>query len=279
MNKSKLYASGVSAAALLMLLLAAKSADAITKKLQVNVPETSVYLEPEERSPAIAVLHSGDIVSLASTRMFRKQWYYIYFKAPGSTVLKSGYVLIEAVRPMYRVTRVITINEEKSESASRESSDSPGICWGMPSSEIRRRAGQPSDQESRDGLLILCYTGRAWERSCHVGYIFEDDRLAGTRYRFVTEGGCLAEYRRLKSILCDRFGLPEEDLAQWRPGSSQEEESQWEKAVHSGDLACLSSWKTEESRIRLSLNRVDSGVSLSVEMTEHDRGGIENPGL
>jgi hypothetical protein len=254
-----------------LLILVPVFSQASTKKLQVCTPSAQIHLDPEAESPVIAVLDQGDFVSQASDRLFRNAWLYIYFKSHGSSALKSGYIHRDSVIKLFRATRVITIEDNRG--SGPKDPVSPGLRWGMPSSEIQRRVGRPASLENHEGNTVLHYRGHALERPCLIGYVFADDRLASTRYHFETGNRHLAEYGNLKTKLEERYGRPVEDLAVWKDNRYRENSGLWDRAVDLGELACSTFWRTEFSDIRLNLNRGQAGVNLLVEISDRDFKG------
>lgn len=256
---------------LLLLILVPVFSQASAKKLQIRTPAARIHLDPASDSPVIAVLDQGDFVSQASDRLFRNAWLYVYFKSKGSSILKSGYIHKDSVLKLYRVTKVITIEDTRG--GESEDPVSPGLRWGMPRSEIQRRIGSPARLENQDGNTVLHYRGHALQRPCLIGYVFSNDRLASTRYIFNTGNRHMAEYHNLKTKLQERYGRPVEDLAVWKDNRYREDSGSWDRAIDLGELACSTFWRTESSDIRLNLNRGQAGVDLSIEISDRELNG------
>ena len=63
------------------------------KKMQISSDSTNVYLKPDLNSTVVSVLGKGELVSLASSRRFRKEFIYVYFRTPGGALkLRLTYV-------------------------------------------------------------------------------------------------------------------------------------------------------------------------------------------
>ena len=197
----------------------------MAKQLEITAAEASVHMQPDQRSPVLAVLSRGDVVTLASPRKFRRTWNYVYFTSPGSSSLKSGYVHDEAVTKLYESVKCITFEENGASAAtSQRAVAAPGIHWGMADEEVRNCLGEPTNTTVMNEFRILRYKKDVVGLACNIDYMFSSqDKLVKTRYSFAQsipeKNEYIADFIKLNEHLEETYGQPQRDNRIWHDPS------------------------------------------------------------
>jgi hypothetical protein len=240
------------------------------KKLIVVADQAQIYLEPDQRSPVIATLRKGDILTLSSERKFRRIFNYVYFTSQNTGCTKSGYVLDSLVDRLFNVTKVITIqgNSTKNTKVIRSKVYLEGAEWGMSVNQLKRIEGKPVHTGESQGYVIIGYQDKILERDCLIGYYFSENRLRGAKLSFLEQHANknqnIADFKRIKELLVQKYGRPVEDKISWEDVTHKEDIAEWGNAISLGHLEYLSKWSTRHTEVLLHLFGEEDEISLEV---------------
>jgi hypothetical protein len=240
------------------------------KKLIVVANQAQIYLEPDQKSPVIATLKKGDILTLSSERKFRRIFNYVYFTSQNTGCTKSGYVLDSLVDKLFNVTKVITIqgNSTKNTKVIRSKVYLERAKWGMSSNQLKRIEGKPAHTGESQGYKIMGYQNRILERDCLVGYYFSNDRLKGAKLSFLEQHANknqnIADFKRIKDLLVQKYGRPVEDKISWDDATHKENIAEWGNAIGLGHLEYVSKWSTKKTEVLLRLFGEEDEISLEL---------------
>ena len=243
---------------------------AFAKKLAVSVPQAAVHMKPDLRSPVIATLPRGEVITLASARKFKKEWNYVYFSSRKNGALKAGYIRDRTVTKLYAPTRSVTFSQNSARAvAETEPKPAPTtIQWGMSSTDLCRVIGDPSRVHSLDGNKVLSYNRQVMSRACRIEYIFSRNRLVKTHYVFLEEypqkTQYIEEYLRLNDQFSQKYGEPAEEQKLWHDPVLKEDPHDWGQAVSLGHLSYQTRWQMDQTKIVLSLAGSRSQILLEL---------------
>lgn len=229
----------------------------LSRKLKIIVDKASVHLDPDKRSPVVASLDKGTIVSLGSERKFRKDWNYVYFTSEKSGRTKSGYILDSLVEKLFENTKKSTIQREGNDAGNQAESkmNFRNTRWGMNRTQVVRIEGRPNQRESSGGLDIIQYPQKILDMDCMVGYVFAYNRLAKAKYSFLADyedkNQYISSYKKIRDILIQKYGKPENERVVWQDKQYQDDRSKWGLALSQGHLELNSLWKDSETEIEL----------------------------
>lgn len=244
------------------------------KKLKVVVDQAAVYLNPDEKSPVLEVLSKGTVVGMLSPVKMRAAWYYISYQSSSGNV-KSGYIKIENVEPLFQAQKIITIKGEDSTllTATPLSHLEPGL-WGSAKERIISLEGQPANQRSLENLEVLGYERSLKDYEAFLEYIFSDDRLIQVRLELKQVSGAkndsLKSYEEIKNFLAAKFGPPFEDSVKWANPTFRYDELSWGYAVSLGHLIYQSRWIALDLELQLQLRGENKTIFLDFEGTQAD---------
>jgi hypothetical protein len=260
---------GGGAAALLLLLAVGLSG--ASKKLEVSALSADVHKQPDLSSSVIATLSRGEILILASTRKFKKEWNYVYFPSQKSGALKSGYVRDSEVSKLYVNTRSVTFSSGGAVNGSsrlKPQASSNTVHWGMSSADLTRLIGDPVGVQSLSGGKVLRYKRRVMERDCRIEYEFYRDRLEKTRYLFTQDHPqhslYIEDFQQLNTQFTRQYGKPAEESKLWHEPTWKDDPNRWGHAVSLGHLSYRTCWRMDQTEVTLSLAGSDSQVSLEL---------------
>jgi hypothetical protein len=255
-------------AALLLCLVTGLSA--LSKKLEVSALSADIHKQPDLRSPVIATVEKGEILILASTRRFKREWNYVYFSSQNTGALKSGYVKESKVTRLYIKTRSVSFSHGAAEvpPPNEPKARQEVVSWGMLSADLTRLIGDPVGVTSRDGTKVLKYNRRVMERDCRIEYMFSRDRLMKTRYVFLQEyprnSLYIEDFHRLNDEFSQKYGEPEEENKLWHEATLKDDPNRWGQAVSLGQLSYSTRWQMDQTEVVLSLAGSDNRVSLEL---------------
>lgn len=249
---------------------------AFSKKLEVSVPEAAVHMNPDLRSPVIATLPRGEVITLASTRKFKKEWNYVYFSSRKNGALKAGYILDRTVTKLFIPTRSVTFSRNRTTSVA-EPAPKPApttIQWGMSSADLCRVIGDPARVGALDGFKVLNYNRQVMGRQCRIEYIFSRNRLVKTHYVFLEtypqKTQYIEEYLRLNDQFSRKYGEPAEEQKLWHDPVLKEDPHDWGQAVSLGHLSYQTRWHMDQTKIVLSLAGSRSQIQLELQYSSLD---------
>ncbi len=246
------------------------------KKVRVCVDSVSVHLDPTLKSPVVATLHKGALLTLGNERKFRKCWNYVYFNSEKTGRIRSGYILDDSIERLYQKNKVLTIQGDgmKSENKEEIKNHFRSTRWGMSKEQVVRIEGKPDHLKNSEGLDFIQYPQRILNMDCMIGYVFVENKLAKARYSFLGKRGdenqYIEEYDKIKEILVNIYGKPGNEWAVWHDPRYKNDPANWELAVCQGHLEMNSKWTDPETEILLHLSGGKNRLSLEV-----DYSGIE----
>jgi len=244
------------------------------KKLRVIAHKADIYLNADKKSPIIATVEEGTILTLYDTGKVKKIWNHVYFTSKKTGMTKSGYILGSLVEKLFVVTKIITIKgeEESPEEKLRSQNYFRKTYWGMSKAKILELEGEPPHQEKSYGLDIIRYQQKIRNIDCLIVYIFAENKLIKAKYIFLEEhkfkNRHIGDYKKIKDWLTEMHGMPKGSNVTWRNDLYKEDFSKWGLAVSLGHLEYSSLWKTPKTEILLSLSGENEKVSLDAEYTE-----------
>ena len=257
------------------LLAAVAPLAAQAKKLQVIREKAEIRLDPDERSPLIATLDRGAIVTLASPNLMRKMWRYVYFLSPATGKTRSGYVAEASTRKLFPELRTISIDAGDEigdpKEINFEGSYTPVMNWGLQKSSLIAVEGRPLGSERQDEAEIVSYRRDILDKRCLVEYVFVADRLVATRYHllenYADKNRYLTDFARLKEHIVRSLGEPLRDESVWLDARYRNDAAQWGTAVSLGQFELRATWSRPNVELILTLaggeNRVAFGAQLS----------------
>lgn len=243
------------------------------KKVRVIADNANIYLDPNKNSTIIATLDKGAILTLGSSRKFRRIWNYVYFTSKISGLTKSGYIINSLIEKLFRVTKVITIKGEVDEPQKKVGPKTHfrNTSWGMSRKKVLELQGNPIHQKKSQGLYIIEYQEKVMDMDCFIGYIFAENRLAGAEYSFLEQhrgkNQHINDYKRIKGLLIQKYGRPDKENATWRNTLYKGDVSQWGYAISLGHLEYSTQWINYETEILLRLSGGNDEISLKVDYT------------
>ncbi len=251
---------------------------AFDKRLEVSAVQADIHMQPDVRSPVIATLAQGEILILASSRKFKREWNYVYFPSPKNGALSAGYVRDSSVIKLYEQTRSVSFSGDNAHgnNATRPEPAVDSVRWGMLSRDLVQLNGEPLRIETRAGAKVLSYQSQVMDRACRIEYIFDRDRLTQTRYVFVDQYAqkirYIEEYLRINDFCAEKYGRPHQERKIWHDPEWKDRPDRWGQAVSLGQLSYLTLWQLEQTEIRLTLVGSDLDVSLELlysNLTSH----------
>lgn len=257
----------------LLLFLGSIPGLSFDKKLRVVSEKAPVHMDPDFRSRVVATLSKGTLLTLRSSRKFRKQWNYVYFTSEKTGHTKSGYILDAHVERLFEVTKIRTLRDEalKGSGAGHSEPHFRNARWGMSREEILKLEGWPGHEEKSGGLTTFIYPQKIMGMDCLIGYVFAENRLVKARYSFLTghtdKNLYFEDYRIIKDELTHKYGKPMTERSLWRNGQDKKDRSRWGQALGLGHLEYVSRWKNSETEIFLRLFGRDNTVRLVLEYT------------
>jgi hypothetical protein len=241
------------------------------RKARVSVDKAPVHLDPTKKSPVVATLDKGTLLTLSSERKYRKYWDYVYFNSGRAGQIKSGYILDDSIERLYQKTKVLTIQGDgvKSENPEEIRNHFRSTRWGMSKEQVVGIEGRPNHLENSKGLDFIQYPQRILNMNCLIGYMFAENKLAKAKYSFLGKRGdkkhYIQEYDKIKEILIKIYGKPVNEWAVWYDPQYKNDHSSWELAVCQGHLELNSKWKDTETEILLHLSGGNNRLSLEVD--------------
>jgi hypothetical protein len=251
---------------------------ALDKRLEVSAVQADIHMQPNIRSAIIATLSRGEVLILASSRKFKREWNYVYFPSPKNGTLRAGYVRDSSVTKLYQQTRSVSFsgNSDQGNKAARPEPAVDGVRWGMLSDDLIHLSGEPLRIEMRDGAKILSYKSRVMDRACRIEYTFFRDRLTRTRYIFTNEYAqkirYIEEYLRINDFCTEKYGRPHQERKIWHDPVMKDDPNRWGQAVSLGQLSYQTLWQLDQTEIHLKLAGSDFGVTLELlysHLTSH----------
>lgn len=276
MAKGKALKASVPAAVLVGLLFLSGRGLADGKKLEVVVERANIYMEASERSPVVATLSRGSILTWACTQKARLNWYYVYFVSERTGRTLAGYVHDSLVRPLFPLLRVINISSEDEILNPREIKPESGelldIEWGASRESIIRREGKPLSTESSGGLEVLRYKREIMNKTWQVEYILGGEGLLSTRYQllenYTDKSRYIEDYEKLRAYLTDKVGRPRSDRVVNNDPAYNNGYNNAGDSLGKGLVAYSSEWVFSDKSVRLKLEGAGNRVALAAEVQD-----------
>lgn len=243
------------------------------KKYQVLTPQAKLHLEPDEKSPVVAVLPKGELLAQASAIKFKHNWIFVYYYFPEKGKTLAGYIRLEAVRRLFPEVNSIMISNGNDVAKPMELDLSQNYDfpfeWGSSLDKVLQAEGRPLNQEKSGEIEVLQYRKEIMSKSCLVEYIFWRNELSSARFylldNYVDNNNYISDFLRIKNYLQQRFGQPIKDKVVWLDSTYQNKQEFWGKALGSGLLEFRSSWVIGETEVELLLTGSDNKVAFVAE--------------
>jgi len=256
------------------ILVCAATAAPQVKKLEVVTDRAELHLDPEERSPIVATLSRGAIVTLASAVRFRTNWFYVYFISPDSGKTRSGYILDASVQKLYSSLKIVDLTASGEEAPSEDldlgEAWRPLTEWNADRSRVLTAEGRPLHQRREDALEIIGYERRIMARNCLVEYVLDGDGLRSVRCTLLDDysdkNRYIADYVKIKEFLVTKIGDPSADNMVWQDASLETESARWGSALGRGELEFRSQWDIPGAELLMTLAGRESRVALGAEL-------------
>lgn len=264
----------VFALSLVCLLFFGLSLWAAEKKLRVVVDQAAIYLNPDEKSPVLDMLGKGTVIGMLSPVRMKTLWYYVSYQS-ASGGLKSGYIKIENVEPLFQAQKIITIKGEDSTlfTASPLSHLEPGL-WSLAKEKIMGLEGPPDNRRTFENFEVFEYRRNLKDYEAYLEYIFSDDTLIQVRLELKQVSGAkndaLRSYDQLKNFLAAKFGPPFEDMVRWENPTFRYDELSWGYAVSLGHLIYQARWVALSLELELKLRGENKTIFLEFEGIQPD---------
>ncbi len=248
-------------------------ATAQPKKYLVSSPEAKLHLEPDVKSPVVAVAPRGAILTRASAVRFRHNWIFVYYTVPERNKTLAGYVQESVLRKLFPAVNSRLIHSGQETAEPRELDLNQEIkfpyFWGMSREKLEGVEGPPAGVEKSGETEVLQYQRQIMNRNCLVEYVFIQDQLSAARFfildTFVDCAYYISDFQKARDYLIQRFGLPVDDRTIWYDSTYQERKEYWGKALGSGLVEFRSSWQIGETEVELILTGADNRVAFVAE--------------
>jgi len=105
----------------------------------------------------------------------------------------------------------------------------------MSSAQLRSIKGEPAHEGQSRGYDIIGYRETLLDRECLIGYYFEGGRLVGAKFSFEekvdNKNQNIVDYEKIKEIMIQKYGRPEEDNISWKDSSNKDDIDEWGNAI------------------------------------------------
>lgn len=148
--------------------------------------------------------------------------------------------------------------------------DFRGFDWGASKAEVKHGEDAELIIEPTDQLIYHAgYRGL----DTTLSYRFEDGRLVQARYlnreRHADSNAYIADFKRIKGHLIDRYGLPSTDRRQWRNRLFEDRPDRWGEAVAAGHLVYYTQWIAGNTKIVMTLHADRLQVAHEIIFSEY----------
>jgi hypothetical protein len=257
----------------LLAFLLPAATQAQPRKYRVEKTQVRLHLDPDEKSPVVAKLPQGSILTQASAVRFRHNWIFVYYYLPEKDKTLAGYVLEPELRKLFPSVKSILISGENGISEPRELDFSQDydfpLIWGMPKEKLFEVEGEPLGKEKSEEAEILQYRREIMNRNCLVEYVFRKNQLTTARFYmlddFIDNNYYISDFMKAKNYLKQRFGQPANDQVVWFDSTYKSKQEFWGRALASGLLEFRSSWVIGETEVDLILTGSENRVVFLAE--------------
>ncbi|MDD8031787.1 MAG: hypothetical protein PHQ25_07285 [Acidobacteriota bacterium] len=257
----------------LLACLLPAAAQAQPRKYRVEKAQVRLHLDPDEKSPVVAKLPQGSILTQASAVRFRHNWVFVYYYLPEKDKTLAGYVQEPELRKLFPSFKSVLISNGSSISEPRELDFSQNydfpLIWGMPEEKVLEVEGEPLGKEKSGETEILQYRREIMNRNCLVEYVFRKNQLTAARFymldNFIDNNYYISDFMKAKSYLKEQFGQPADDQVVWLDSTYKSKQEFWGQALGSGLLEFRSSWIIDETEVDLILTGSENRVALLAE--------------
>ena len=150
-------------------------------------------------------------------------------------------------------------------------------AWGMTREQVKAVESSKLMKEDERGLFYSSELSGFGE--VLIGYIFAEGKLVRTSYlsqvRHTNSNAFIEDFSKIKSILTEKYGKPESDDVVWLDNLYKDDPDNWGMAVSAGHLVYDTVWKTKTTRILEKLKGDNFDVTLIVQYTSLELGGLE----
>lgn len=237
-----------------------------SKKLEVTADTANIYLEADDKSPVVAVVNKGTILTLRSTRKVKRIWYHVYVASEGPGVTKSGYIQDSFVERLFVVTKIETLHvPEGMEPHFRKAR------WHASQEQVIRLEGNPVAKDKFGELDVMRFKDSVQSMDCWIDYFFKDNKLVKGRYIFLVRHDYktqyFGDYKKAKDFLIEAHEKSPLTNINWLNDEYKDDYSKWGLAVSLGHLEYNAIWNMDETEIMLRLFGENNEVKLVADYT------------
>jgi len=163
--------------------------------------------------------------------------------------------------------------------------DFRGAYWGMSKAQIRKSETAKFFTEMTDlgavkGRDSLNYIGKVLDREVLIIYVFMNDKLVRTQYRFSAEHtnkfGYLDDYHVVSKALTEKYGKPDEDEMIWKDPLFKSDVHKYGTAVSVGHLVLFMTWyNADGTQISTRIDGDNYEIAHAVEYSSIEFGHLE----
>jgi hypothetical protein len=150
--------------------------------------------------------------------------------------------------------------------------------WGMSRPQVK--AVEPSKLIKEDDQGLFYSSELSGFGDVLIGYIFVEGKLVRASYvsevRHTNSNAFIDDFIKIKSMLTDKYGKPESDNVVWLDDLYKDDPDNWGMAVSAGHLVYDAAWKTKTTKILEKLKGDNFDVTLIVQYTSLELGGLED---
>ncbi|MFO7980384.1 MAG: hypothetical protein R6V00_06065 [Candidatus Aminicenantes bacterium] len=269
-NKSAKGMKWITLSSLFMIILVQGTSFSFNKKLEITANEAHVYLKPDTNSTKVGTLKKGDMVTLASATKIKKIWHYVYFCPENSDFTSSGYILESSVKKLFNVTKVLLIQEGKSQKYRHEYGvDFRNTRWGMSLQQVIFTEGEPVSREESNGSATLKYKSELMDMDCLLMYLFSKNNLIKAKYNFLKKypvnSQYIEEHSSIKKTLIEKYGEPKQENIYTETVHEGNHSTSKSSLPNSPKLLKTTCWETSETRVCLNLYQNKEHINLELE--------------
>lgn len=260
---------------LLVLILFSGLAGAQPKKYQVITPRITLHLEPNEKSPVVANVLRGEILTQASAVRFRHHWIFVYYYSAEKGKTLAGYAQERFLRKLFPEVNSVLISNGNGDFQYTELDFSQDFkfpfSWGISKEKVIETEGKPQYQEKSEQTEILRYQKEIMSRTCLVEYIFWQNELTSARFYLLNDypdrNQYINDFMKAKDYLGSRYGQPIKEQVVWLDSTYKEKRDFWGKALGAGLLEFRASWMLKRTEVEIILTGSDNRVAFLAECT------------
>jgi hypothetical protein len=157
-----------------------------------------------------------------------------------------------------------------------ESSNFRKTSWGMTKDQVKATESLKVAFENNEAIG---YDSSVNGLSSEVYYVFAKEKLVRGRYYFtnrhVNENDYIADFINLKKLLIQKYGQPTYEDQIWKNSLYKTDRDNWGMALKAGHMFYFATWQNENTEIYLHLGGDNFEISMSIDYTSKELGGLE----